>query len=155
MEKDVRLPINPIIKKLIYSIIIVLSAIVPTYIFTEGNVESLIINGKTIFVSLLLCVVVIGAIFMVFEKDRGITSRNTDEAILKKFQEYRPIFVKVAWVIFALLVIWVAIGFWYLKQTHNNRVASDTVKQNTVTCCLGPAPHARTVGPHDANIHAP
>jgi hypothetical protein len=133
----VKLSINPIIKKFIYSIIIALSAIVPTYIFTEGNIESLIINGKTIFVLLLLCVVVIGAIFMVFEKDRVITSRNTDEAILKKIQEYRPILVKIIWAIIAILVIWAAIGFWATKQTHNIRVASDAVKQSTATCCLG------------------
>jgi len=111
-----------ILKNTIYSIAIILAAIVPTYILTEGNLGSIVINKQSIFVLSLLTIVVISFILLVFGINKNVTSKETDKRIIVGIEKLKPILNILFWLAIISAIIFVAISIWQLINMHNKAI---------------------------------
>jgi len=94
--------------KLIYMFAIIIAAIgFPLYFMQGFEIQNIQINSKTIFVSFLYVVFVVGFIFLLFNiKGKNITSKETDLKISKGFKKFSKIALIIILLFIASQLLW-------------------------------------------------
>ena len=94
--------------KLIYMFAIIIAAIgFPLYFINGFEIQNIQINSKTIFISFLYLAFVVGFIFLLFNvKGANVTSKETDQKLVKGYEKYSKIALKIILLYIAVQLLW-------------------------------------------------
>jgi len=94
--------------KVLYMLAIIIAAIgFPLYFVQGFEIQNIEINSKTIFISFLYVVFVVGFIFLLFNvKGKNVTSTETDQKFVKGYEKFSKIALKIILLYIAGQLIW-------------------------------------------------
>ena len=94
--------------KLIYMLAIIIAAIgFPLCFINDFEIQNIQINSKTIIISFLYVAFVLGFIFLLFNvKGRNITSHETDQKLVKGYEKFSKIALKIVLLYIAVQLLW-------------------------------------------------
>lgn len=96
--------------KILYMLAVIITAIgFPLYFLQGFEIQNIQINSKTIFISFLYVMFVLGFIFLLFNiKGGNVTSEETDKKLVRGYEKFSKIALRLILLYIAAQLLWLS-----------------------------------------------